>query len=304
MAWVFNRNNGEYDQWEDDFDPYEPPPQPDPPVQLGSFGVPENGGNKAGYMDLSYYQSRHDQGLPGAPSYEDMVDENGQLRPGWARTAKGYEYLGTPLAQTPAGPSGPAPDPWGGGGGSYMPPQRRTLASLNMPAFNAPRFEAPAPFSFDPFSFESFTAPTLQEAQNEPGFDYALQQGLKAMENSKAYLGTYRTGGTIKGLNDYARNMANQNYNEVFRRKGETYDRNRGNAFGNWSANRENAADAYATNYGISRDVFDRNYTAAKDEYQPRAREAELNFARDWDMFTYEGDDDYRRWKAMIDANS
>ncbi len=122
------------------------------------------------------------------------------------------------------------------------------------------------------------------------------------MENSKAYLGTYLTGGTIKGLNDYARNAANQNYNDVYRRSGETYDRNRGNAFGNWSANRENAADAYRTNYGISRDVFDREYQGAKDEYAPRARAAELEYGRNWDQYAYEGDDDYRRWKARIDA--
>jgi len=72
----------------------------------------------------------------------------------------------------------------------------------------------------------------------------------------------------------------------------------------NYDRNRNNAADSYATNYGISRDVFDRNYTAAKDAYAPQARARELEFARDWDVYAYEGDDDYRRWKAVIDANS
>lgn len=178
-------------------------------------------------------------------------------------------------------PSGPS------GRSGYMG-DRRALSDLNYPMFDAPDFVAPPPFTY-----EAFVAPTLSEAQSEPGFEFAMQQGLKAMENSKAYLGTYRTGGTIKGLNDYARNMANQNYNDVFRRKGETYDRNR-----------ENAADSYVTNYGISRDVFDRHYTGARDEYSSRARAAELKFARDWDLYTYEGDEEYRRWKAQVDANS
>lgn len=202
---------------------------------------------------------------------------------------------------TPTGTGGGGGDIYGGG-----VPMRSGLSRITdtYPNFQGPRFEAPAPFAFDPFSYEDFQAPTLAEAQGEPGFEYALNQGIKAFENSKAYLGTYRTGGTIKGLNDYARNMANQNYNEVFRRKGETYDRNRGNAFQNWQGNRENAADAYATNYGISRDVFDRNYTAAKDEYAPKARAAELQFGRDWDVYAYEGDDAYRRWKALVDANA
>ncbi len=171
-------------------------------------------------------------------------------------------------------------------GSLAAPTHQTTLEPLNYPQFNAPTFTAPAPFSY-----ADFQAPTLQQAQNEPGFQFALEQGLKAMENSKAYQGTYRSGGTIKGLNDYARNAANQNYNDVFRRSGETYDRNR-----------SNAADIYSTNYGVSRDVFDRNYQAAKDTYAPQARAAELNFSRNWDQYAYEGDDAYRRWKAQIDA--
>lgn len=193
-----------------------------------------------------------------------------------------------PFPPPATAPTPPVYPPLIGGGGGYQPQERRTLGSLNYPEFNAPTFTAPKPFSY-----EDFTLPTLEEAQKEPGFDFALQQGVKAYENSKAYLGTYRSGATIKGLNDYARNMATQNYGQVFDRKAQTYDRNR-----------SNAADAYATNYGISRDVFDRNYTAAKDQYAPQARAAELDFARDWDIYSYEGDDDYRRWKAMIDANA
>lgn len=295
-----NRDD-EFDPWAD---AYAPPPQD--PEQLGSFHVPINSGVPAGQQDLSYWQSRHDQGLPGAPGLEDIFDlETGQLKPGWQRTARGYEFTGTQNTAPPPQTydNYPTTYPTYTGGG-YQAPARRPLASLNYPQFNGGRMTAPPPFAFDPFTYEDFAAPTITEAQQEPGFDYALNQGIKAYENSKAYLGTYKTGGTIKGLNDYARNMANQNYNQVFDRKAQTYDRNRGNAFGNWSANRENAADAYATNYGISRDVFDRNYAAAKDEYAPRARASELEFARDWDVFAYEGDDDYRRWKALVDANS
>ncbi len=202
----------------------------------------------------------------------------------------------------PFAPSSGGPGP--GGLPSYQPPVRTPLGALNYPAFNAPQFAAPSPFAFDQFAYEDFKAPTIAEAQAEPGFEYALNQGLKAYENSRAYLGTYKSGSTIKGLNDYARNMASQNYNQVFERQGQTYDRNRANAFGTYQANRGNAADAYATNYGISRDVFDRNYQGAKDTYAGRAREAELNFAREWDQYAYEGDDAYRRWLALVNANS
>lgn len=301
MPLVYNEDTGNYD-WMEDEPAYTPPvaPQLDNPAP-GWYGLPENSPNPNGYMDLAYWQSRAEQlGTP--TSIDDIFDTStGQLRPGWARTERGYEQVGTGTS------GGPPPDPYpkipttygGYGGGS-----QRTLPPLNLPSFNAPRFNAPPPFQFDPFSYEAFKAPTLAEAQSEPGFDYALNQGIKAFENSKAYLGTYKTGATIKGLNDYARNMANQNYDRVFDRAGQTYDRNRGNAFGTWSANRANAADTYVTNYGISRDVFDRNYTASKDEYGAASRNAELQAARDWDVFAYEGDDTFRRWKATLDANS
>lgn len=223
----------------------------------------------------------------------------------------------------------------GGGGGMYSLPSRP--GSIDYPQFNAREFAAPPefsypeleagqPFTYDPFTYESYQMPGEKEIASEPGFDFALKQAQKAYENSKAYLGTYKTGATIKGLADYTNKMAFQNADRVISRSAENYDRNRNNAFGSWAANRDNAfgswqanrndrfntwqanrnnaADNYATNYGISRDVFDRNYAGDLAEYNSRARGVELNAARDWDMFTYEGDDAYRRWKAQVDANS
>lgn len=349
MAMNYNPETGQYEQDDDFFADTEPPappaqtqddindvmrnPNQQPPYSPGegnswywnaeagrwSVRTGSTSGNRPGYQDLEYWKS---QGV----NESDIFDTaTGQIKPGWRRTGNGYErvVVDKPPADPPPddGPDdGPDDDP--GGFSGLTPPPRLALSNLNetYPQFVAPQFQAPEPFSYepfsyDPFSYESFQAPTLSEAQAEPGFEFALNQGIKAFENSKAYLGTYKTGATITGLNDYARNMANTNYNDVFQRKGETYDRNRGNAFnnwqgnrenafGNWSANRENAADAYATNYGISRDVFDRKYQGAKDEYQPKARAAELQFGRDWDQYAYEGDDAYRRWKALVDANA
>jgi hypothetical protein len=220
--------------------------------------------------------------------------------PGYYWSWNGSQWEPRPVPHAPTPPTPPTnlhtdpldpvlpPSPTDQFFGSYQPPPRTPLAALNYPTLNLPRWEAPPAFTHP-----DFRAPTQAEAEAEPGFDYALKQGIKAYENSKAYTGTYRGGATIKGINDYARNMANQNYGQVFERAGQTYDRNRGNA-----------AQNYMTNYGVSRDVFDRNYGAAKDEYAPRARAAELQYGRDWDMFAYEGDDAYRRWKALIDANS
>lgn len=312
-----------YDPYDDDPDEwggYVPPPAGVPPIEYTQ--------NDAGWTppgpDWEYIDGVGWRVIPGSPTAG-----GGQPQPGGGDRppkpqdpgdGRVYIWMGDQWGLTQPVDAPVGGDGGGGNYGGYQPPDRGPLPQLNYPQFTAPTFNAPAPFSYgdfshDPFAYESFTAPTLAEAQNEPGFEYALNQGVKAFENSKAYLGTYKSGATIKGLNDYARNMANQNYNQVFERKGQTYDKNRANAFGiydtnranafgNWDANRANAADTYATNYGVSRDVFDRTYQGAKDEYAPRARASELQFGRDWDQYAYEGDDAYRRWKAMIDANS
>lgn len=263
------------------------PPQANPnavPDGNNQWGLPVPSNNPTEPNDLSYWLQH---GVTPTGNDQSIFDSNGQLRPGWQRTANGYERI-APAADPYAGYS--TGDGSGGGGGysPYTPPDRTSLSSLNYPSLNLPRFNAPPAFAY-----KDFAAPTAQEAEAEPGFDYALKQGVKAYENSKAYTGTYKGGATIKGINDYARNMASQNYGQVFDRSAQTYDRNR-----------SNAADNYMTNYGVSRDTFDRNYTATKDEFAPQARSAELQYARDWDLFAYEGDDAYRRWKAQIDANT
>lgn len=272
----------------------------------------DNSGNYV-WVDEEEYQAAQNPPPPpeviykppsGAPDwYEEEQDRLPESGPGGISPPDIYPV--------PDG-GAPTPDPYvypggGGGYGGYYgapPPLRPFTGQLNYPQFVAPQFQAPAPFKYDPFSYESFSAPTLEQAQKEPGFEYAMQQGLKAMENSRAYLGTYRSGATIKGLNDYARNMANQNYDRVYERSADMYDRNRANAFGTYTTNRNNAAEDYSRNYGISRDVFDRNYQGAKDEYAGRARESELNFASEWDRYVYENDDAFRRWQAMLNANS
>lgn len=136
----------------------------------------------------------------------------------------------------------------GGGGGSnaynggLAPP---STAAGWMPMFDAPIFEGPAPF----------VAPTIEEARNEPGFKFALETGMEAMENSAAAKGTLRTGGTLKDLIGFGNELGDRNYGNVFNRNLSTY----------------------GTNYGVSRDVFDRLYTARKDEYLPKKDEATIN---------------------------
>lgn len=135
------------------------------------------------------------------------------------------------------------------------------------PAFQPQQFQAPTPFSYGDFSYDAFKAPTLEEAQNQPGYLFALQNGQKALENSAAARGVLRTGGTLKDLFSWGDKFGEQNYGNVFNQDLQGYTTNRANAYDTYNTNRNNAADTYRTNYGVSKDVFDTNYGASKDAY-------------------------------------
>ncbi len=241
--------------------------------------------------------------------------------------------VGTSLKN--AGATGPVtppapPAPGGGGGGPYgssFPSENFSpdATPFEWPTFTAPDFtpdapfNAPAPFSYadfkgqDPFTYQDFQAPTLEQAQGQPGYQFAVTEGRKALENAAAAKGTLRTGGTLKDLFNWSNQAATQNYGNVYNQNLNTYGTNRANAYGNYAtneqnmfdtykANRSNAADAYATNYGVAKDVYGLNHQANLDTwniqdqraiqaFNPQFQSAQLSFA-----------DLYNRWRDKLNA--
>jgi hypothetical protein len=195
---------------------------------------------------------------------------------GWDTTGQ-YTPTGAPIPQdtkiskaTPVTVKIPptTPPATAGGGGN-------TGGGFQWPEFHAPRF------SYDKqFSYQDFAAPTLEQAQNEPGYAFARDEGLRALTNSQAAQGVLRTGGSLKDLIGWGNRFAEQNYGNVFNRATQSY-----------GLNRANAADAFNQNYGIARDVYDRNYNASLAEFAPKQQAAALTFS-----------DQYNRWNAILQA--
>ena len=289
------RYNAMTGEMEDDNDTY---PGSGAPVGSGGpavaspwpNGIPPNGGNVGGYMDLSYWQSR-------GVTPDQIFDENGQTRPGWSRTAKGYEKATTPDATTNPYPNGlvdaNAPfangrRPGDPGGGDYGGD------NFAWPEFNAPRYTPGPKFQAPPaFSYEAFQAPTGDSIYSDPSYTMRRDEGLQAIEHGAASKGLTRLPSTLKALAGWNQDFASREYGNIFDRAGQTYN-----------TNRNNAADTYSLNYGVSRDTwdrgerqgldaYDRNYKASYDEFQPKQRQAEQTF-----------DDLYRRWKGELDANT
>lgn len=63
-----------------------------------------------------------------------------------------------------------------------------------------------------------FFRPTAESMQSEPGWQFRMQEGLKAIERAGAAKGTLLTGGTMKALNSWAQDYASGEYDKVYNR--------------------------------------------------------------------------------------
>ena len=71
-----------------------------------------------------------------------------------------------------------------------------------------------------------FQAPTAQQAENTPGYQFQLQQGEQAIQRSAAAQGGLLSGGTGKALNNYAQGVASTNYQNVYQNALNQYQAN------------------------------------------------------------------------------
>ena len=248
-------------------------------TEQNANGANPNQQRTPGYQDIEFWR---EQGV----DTTDIFDSNGQLKPGWTRTAKGYERTAPTAITPPPGNAGGGGD-WDLGGGDYAD-------DFSWPSFSAPRYTPGAQFQAPPkFSYEAFTPPTGDSIYSDPSYTMRRDEGLRAIEQGAAAKGLTRLPATLKALGGWNQDFASREYGNIFDRAGQTY-----------STNRNNAADAYSLNYGVSRDVwdrgerqnldaYDRNYKASYDEFQPKQRQAESTF-----------DDLYRRWKGELDATT
>lgn len=103
------------------------------------------------------------------------------------------------------------PQPTGGNGGNNSPapsgPRPPYAPSYNIPG--APMFAGLA----------DFQAPSFEEAMNDPGYRFAVDEGRRAREASAASRGDLRTGGTLRSLDRYGQNMGAQQYSNVYGRR-------------------------------------------------------------------------------------
>jgi hypothetical protein len=145
-------------------------------------------------------------------------------------------------------------------------------------AYQAPEYRAPDPYQqATPFSRDEyqaatpFAAPTAADMGQDPGYQFRLSQGQKALERSGAARGVTNTGGNMKGLLDYGQQAASQEYGNVYGRNLTTYNTNEANRAGAYQTNYGNALTAYNTNEANRAGAYNTNANNAYQQYTTNA---------------------------------
>jgi len=71
-----------------------------------------------------------------------------------------------------------------------------------------------------------FQAPTFEQAQNNPGYQFALSQGTEALDKGAAARGDVFSGTQGKALQQYGQNLGAQNYQQVYNNALNNYNTN------------------------------------------------------------------------------
>lgn len=93
----------------------------------------------------------------------------------------------------------------------------------------------------NPFSYGSFNfSPDMATLSQTPGYQFSLQQGNIAAQNSAASRGLGSSGQAIVGAEQYSQGLASQTYQQQFNNALSGYQTNYNNAFNTYQNNLQN----------------------------------------------------------------
>lgn len=128
------------------------------------------------------------------------------------------------------------------GGGPARPGAGATVATPN-PAPGNPLIDggSTTPSQLNPFTSwtQQFVPPSLQQAEDTPGYKFQLQAGDQAIQNQASATGELLDPNTQMALSKYNQNLAQTDYNNVYNQAMQQYDQ-RYNIFENNQTNQFN----------------------------------------------------------------
>jgi hypothetical protein len=180
-----------------------------------------------------------------------------------------------------------------------------------------PALPSVAPFAYGPWTdtFQApewtggqFTAPTAATEQNDPGYDFRLQQGLDQIRADAASKGVLMSGGTDKALTRYAQDYASNEYKNVYDRALQQYglayqqfldtygqkSQQYQQKYGQYMDAYNQALQQYGTNYGVTADQWNRamsqylqRYGEGQTAYQNQQNEQANYWNRMMQLYDY-----------------
>lgn len=256
----------------------------------GTGGEPTGPSRDALYQQVAAYYRQY-LGREGSPA-----EINGWLDSGQTIDAiwKGIRDSDEAKARTQAASAPAAPQP-GDRAGTPPPaatPPKAGLGGLGGTSFTAPFpgvFQPPAsptgppswwtpPPTFKPPEYKQpppFVAPTLQDALNEPGYQFAATEGRNALERSAAAKGILNTGGTLKDILAWGDQFAQQQYGNVFDRAKQKYSLDYTSQY----------ADPFAASYKSALDAYNPKLLGWQNQLAATQRGSELDYSRAWDAY-------------------
>lgn len=168
----------------------------------------------------------------------DVITSGGQI---WFANTGGQGQPGyNPNAPAAGAPTGTLATPQPAAGGGFAGYGGFGSASGGAPSFAGPN------------TIQPFTAPTAEQAAQMPGYQFALTQGLQALQNSAAAKGGLLGGATGKALEDYGQAAAAQQYQNVYNQALQGWEANANTqlGLGNLNLGYTQAGNQYALGLG------------------------------------------------------
>lgn len=120
----------------------------------------------------------------------------------------------------------------------------------------------------------AFAGPTWESVYADPGYQFALKQGMEATQNAQAAKGMLHSGATLKALSGLGQQTATQFYNDAFTRGLNTYNTN------------------YQTQY-------QNPYLAKVNQWQLGNEAAQQQYQNQWGQYQ-QGYNQYRNWQNDV----
>ncbi len=219
------------------------------------------GGQGSGASDWQYWQNQGMQNANGDTGYLQgrIVQAQHGTTPqggGMGSFGGGPSYNGPPLAMPGGLNVGSLATP-----GAFQAPEGPLSAAqnINPGQFNYQGLQTPG----------NFQLPTGQQAlDQDPGYQFRLQQGMDALQNSAASRGALRDPNTDRAIVDYGQGAASQEYQNAYNRALQTYQTNTGTNLQAQNQQYQQGLGAYQANAQTGLAANNQNFQNQLSQYQ------------------------------------